>query len=196
MTERVFREVIDDATYNPQYPQNNVNMDVVNVEMVLKQWETYQKVTQVLLDDSDYQKIGNQRFKKKSAWRKYMRAFNISTTILEKEIKHDEDGRVVEANFLVKAISPDGRSAEGFGNCSIKERRFSKPNHDIPATAMTRAVNRAVSDLIGAGEVSAEEINHDDIRGNGCVTRRKMSKNDPLPSEEVDELIRTVERDV
>jgi hypothetical protein len=58
----------------------------------------------------------------------------------------------------VKAISPDGRYAEGFGNCSKFERGFTKHNHDIPSTAMTRAINRAVSDLIGAGEVSAEEI--------------------------------------
>lgn len=35
---------------------------------------------------------------------------------------------------------------------------FSKPQHDIPATASTRALNRAMSDLFGFGEVSAEEV--------------------------------------
>lgn len=35
---------------------------------------------------------------------------------------------------------------------------FSKPQHDLPATAATRAQNRACSDLFGFGEVSAEEV--------------------------------------
>lgn len=35
---------------------------------------------------------------------------------------------------------------------------FSKPDHDVPATAMTRATNRACADLFGLGEVSAEEV--------------------------------------
>lgn len=39
---------------------------------------------------------------------------------------------------------------------------FSSAEHDIPATAMTRATNRACSDLFGMGEVSAEEINDRD----------------------------------
>jgi hypothetical protein len=138
-------------------PVNTLHTDV-NVERAVEQWKTYQKLTHVLLIDSDYQKIGGRLFKKKSAWRKYMRAFNISTTVLEKDITRDKSGRVIDANFLVKAMSPDGRFAEGFGNCSKFERGFQKHNHDIPSTAMTRAINRAVSDLIGAGEVSAEEI--------------------------------------
>ena len=44
------------------------------------------------------------------------------------------------------------------GNCSRQEGNKAHPNHDIPATAMTRATNRAIADLIGAGEVTAEEI--------------------------------------
>jgi hypothetical protein len=35
-----------------------------------------------------------------------------------------------------------------------------KADHDCEATAATRATNRAISDLIAAGEVSAEEIDH------------------------------------
>ena len=53
---------------------------------------------------------------------------------------------------------PTGRYADGWGNCSRQEGNKAHPNHDIPATAMTRATNRAIADLIGAGEVTAEEI--------------------------------------
>lgn len=106
-----------------------------------------------------------------------MRAFRLSDTVLEKEIIKDEEGRVNEASFLVKVWSPDGRSAEGWGNCSIFEnRRFSKVNHDIPSTAMTRAINRAVSDLIGAGEVSAEEM-----EGTKNTKPRPKPKSKPKP---------------
>ena len=38
------------------------------------------------------------------------------------------------------------------------KKHFSKPRHDIPATAETRAKNRAAADLFGMGEVSAEEV--------------------------------------
>lgn len=39
-----------------------------------------------------------------------------------------------------------------------KQAHFSNPQHDIPATAFTRASNRAKADLFGSGEVSAEEV--------------------------------------
>lgn len=39
-----------------------------------------------------------------------------------------------------------------------KNSHFSNPQHDIPATAFTRASNRAKADLFGMGEVSAEEV--------------------------------------
>ena len=42
-----------------------------------------------------------------------------------------------------------------------KQQHFSNPQHDIPATAFTRASNRAKADLFGMGEVSAEEVSGD-----------------------------------
>jgi hypothetical protein len=47
---------------------------------------------------------------------------------------------------------------EDVGACSHSERRFSKPEHDIIATAATRAHNRATSDLVGMGEVTSDEM--------------------------------------
>jgi hypothetical protein len=38
------------------------------------------------------------------------------------------------------------------GGCDSLEKRYSKPNHDIPATAETRAKNRACADLLGMKE--------------------------------------------
>lgn len=36
-----------------------------------------------------------------------------------------------------------GRFSDGWGSCERREKRFLKPNHDIPSTAETRAKNKA-----------------------------------------------------
>lgn len=140
----------------------------VDVERALDDWKAYQELTEKLLVKSDYQIIPSKnngkprRFKKKSAWRKYRNAFRVTTEIVDREILKDKQGRVQEATFIVRATSPRGDSTEAYGSCARIERTFSKPNHDIPSTAQTRATNRAISDLIGAGEVSAEEMTFDE----------------------------------
>ena len=82
------------------------NNQIVDVEGALTEWENYQELTRRLLDANDYQQIGDRRFKKKQAWRKYMRAFNISTRVVDKEIIKDDRGRVTEASFIVRAWTP------------------------------------------------------------------------------------------
>ena len=135
------------------------NTQLVDVDGALKEWENYQELTEKLLVPEDYQKFKDgKKFKKKSAWRKYSKAFRLSDEILEKEIIKDDKGRVKEASFVVRVWGKDGRETIGFGNASKFEHPFTKPNHDIPSTAHTRAKNRAISDYIGAGEVSAEEM--------------------------------------
>lgn len=157
----------------------------IPVEQAVKDWEQYQDLCRRLLDEADYQTIGVKRFRKKSGWRKLARAFNITDEIVASSIQRDDGGRVISAEFTIKATAPNGRSADGWASCSIAERghdedilddyngveckgpcdgrkHFSLPDHTIPATAHTRAKNRAISDLIGAGEVSAEEIEGDE----------------------------------
>lgn len=148
----------------------------------------YQRVCAHLLDDSDYQQIRGGRFRKKSGWRKLATAFAIKLELLDKQIERDDGGVIRRAEFTVRAIAPNGRYVDGWGLCDRYERccepgckkggqhqhcgrspsngkgtcrgwtHFSKPEHDIPATAHTRANNRASSDLFGMGEVSAEEV--------------------------------------
>jgi hypothetical protein len=127
-----------------------------------------------LLDDDDYQNIRGKRYKKKSAWRKLAAAFNVSDTLLEETTKRNEDGRIVRATISVRATAPNGRSTEGLGVASIYERPFNNPEHDIPATAHTRAKNRAFSDLFGLGEVSAEEMTDEAAPTSGLGRRRQQ----------------------
>lgn len=148
-----------------------------NVDAALEEWEAYQLFTEKLLDESDYQDIRGKKFKKKSAWRKYARAFNISTTIVEKIIMRDEKGRVTGAEFTVRATLPNGRFVEAWGSCSKREGAKSHPDHDIPATAQTRATNRAIADLIGAGEVTAEEMMSENRSNAFANAKAKTKKN-------------------
>jgi hypothetical protein len=114
-----------------------------------------------VLEKSDFQRIGVRDFPKKSAWRKLAVAFNVSCSYLERNYHRDEDGNIVSAEVVARATAPNGRYMDGLGVCHRNERKYSKPEHDIPATAATRATNRACADLFGMGEVSAEEVTDD-----------------------------------
>ena len=127
---------------------------------VVAAFKEYQKACEALLTQDDYQAISGRKFKKKSAWRKIATAFGISTSIVKSTIVYDDDGRIHHAEFTVRATAPNGRTMEGWGGASVVDRDFSH-DQDVAATAQTRATSRAISDLIGAGEVSAEEMADD-----------------------------------
>lgn len=160
---------VSDAT-----PVASNTFEMVDVESAKAFMDNYQQVVEALLDDKDYQKMGKNKFKKKSAWRKLQTAFNISDDIVKEKTEVDENNQIISSKFYVKATLPNGRSSVGVGVCSIFDKitkkdatqpsnfvlrnRFNNAEHDVPSTAHTRAKSRAISDLIGAGEVSAEEL--------------------------------------
>lgn len=151
-------------------------------------FQEYVELTAALLKPSDYQTYTDKgqikRFKKKSAWRKLRRFYGFNLELREERIGHRHDKNscprilipgeqdcgcpTVYARYVVRATDPrTGQYVDGIGISSLtemKNRIFTKPDHEIPATAYTRAANRAISDIIGAGEDSAEEV-----RGSGAI---------------------------
>ena len=133
--------------------------DLVDPEGAKAYWENYEDVVNAILTKDDYQ--GTQ-FKKKSAYRKLATAFQFSDEVVKEDIIKDDKGRVVTAEFHVKATAKNGRFAIGVGMCSLYDKinkkdrtepsefelrkRFSNPDHDIISTAHTRAKNRAIAD--------------------------------------------------
>jgi hypothetical protein len=121
----------------------------------------YDQACLSLIGPNDVQQEGNRSFKKKSAWRKLARHFSISTEVVRVE-REMIDG-VFLATAVVRARGPWGQSAESIGACGQDEAtgRRTITLADAMATAETRATNRAVSNLIAMGEVSAEEMPSD-----------------------------------
>jgi hypothetical protein len=140
----------------------------LNVEEQTAAMAEHQAMLRGVLDDSDYQGAGGgKRFVKKSGWRKIATAYSLSLEVVPGTDKVDraEDGSVERASVWVRATAPNGRFAEGDGYCDVAEERFSgnrgnktKLENDLRGTASTRATNRAISNLVGMGDVSAEEM--------------------------------------
>ena len=105
--------------------------------------------------------IQGKKFRKKSYWRAIATAFNLTVTLTsEQRTKQDDDwGWIV----IYSAEASNGRRADGDGSCFASEKIDREGNiiatvHNVRAHAHTRAYNRAVSNLVGFGEVSAEEM--------------------------------------
>ncbi len=129
---------------------------VSSIEKIADQFKLYEQLKQSLLVKSDLVTIRWKTFIKKSWYRKLATAFWISIDITT-ENKEEIDWWFVR-HITAKAIAPNGRFSTCCASCSSKEKDFNKLENDVRATAQTRASNRAISDLIGAWEVSAEEI--------------------------------------
>lgn len=125
----------------------------------------YQQLCRAILKDSDYQTAERgKKFVKKSGWRKIATYYGLSVEIISLDIDRDDNGLPLRATVVARATAPNGRVSDGDGYCSADESRFNrqqgrqKLENDLRATATTRAKNRAISDLVGMGEVSAEEV--------------------------------------
>mgnify|MGYP001570458946 CR=1 FL=1 len=168
-------------------PRTGIVLPAVDTEGAVAAWNTYVALCKAVIGPEDIQKTYDGDFRKKSAFRKLARFYDLTDKVAGSEIQRDDRGRPIFAAFTVRATAPNGREAEGYHECHLSERccpalesdqcdraKFNKKHKcclptcsgwshwshpgDIPATAHTRAKNRAISDLIGAGEVSAEEV--------------------------------------
>ncbi|KAH9325590.1 hypothetical protein KI387_005768, partial [Taxus chinensis] len=106
-------------------------------------FKNYQNTAMSILEKTDYISMQGKPFIKKSGWRKIAFFFNISFEIKDKTIQLDQNSNVLRAEFVIRASMQGGRFSDSWGSCDRGEKRFSKPNHDIPSTAETRAKTRA-----------------------------------------------------
>lgn len=144
----------------PQDTTSQISLKPIqSVEAIVDAYHEYNKLKQMLLTENDYQIIKWKSCIKKSGFRKLACAFWISTEITRENRINFEKHFVYEVTC--RATAPNGRFVEACASCSSIEKDFAHLENDVRATAQTRASNRAISDLIGWGEVSAEELSDD-----------------------------------
>jgi len=117
----------------------------------------YQELKAKIVEPEDIQLIQGKKFLKKSYWRRIAKFFGVSLS-LDKEWKEPNEDGTTTFYATITALAPNGQSCVGDGACNTGEKGLEKTDHNSRAIAMTRAKNRAISDLVGGGEVSAEEV--------------------------------------
>ena len=125
--------------------------------------DNLQSIMQAVLDDSDYANIKGRKARKRSGFAKLRRVFCISVETLEEGWEPLGDGDF-GYRVSVRATFPDGRHEDGDGYCDsieMAQGNIAPSRHNVRAKAVTRAKNRATADLLGTGEVSAEEYGPD-----------------------------------
>lgn len=122
----------------------------------------YEALKAAIVRPDDVQRIQGRDFLKKAFWRRVATCFGLSLELVREARGFDESGHLYYS-VIYRAVAPNGRSMESDGYCSTAEKgREGWPEHNVRATAHTRAKNRAISDLVGGGEVSAEEMQDED----------------------------------
>jgi len=133
-----------------------------NVSMAKQAMIQFEQIkTEILNNDTDIVMIERKKYIKRRGWRKIALAFNVTTEIKKIEREKIDDKYIVRVTAIAKA--PNGRISEEVGISDSGE--FEKGRlkgkgtyHNIESKAVTRAINRAISNLVGGGELSAEEI--------------------------------------
>ena len=134
--------------------------DVVDMQQRLDHYRAIQAQLDQALPDC-VMKIQGKTFRKKSYWRAIATAFNLSVEVQEE--RREQLGDDVVWFISATATAPGGRTMTGDGACAFSEKKGAMAtDHNVRSHAITRAKNRAISDLVGFGEVSAEEINHEE----------------------------------
>ncbi len=136
--------------------------------------QMFQELKANLLSTTDYVTINGKPYIKRSGYRKFALAFNITDEIIKEDKEVHEQTGAITWTIHVKASAASGRSCVGVAKCTTTEKTFSHPDHDSYATAHTRAKNRAISDLIGSGEVSAEEMAAQDANSKAAQLFKKV----------------------
>ena len=151
------RAIPTEETHLPSLYKADIVRPAISAQAALQAWNEFQSLKTAVLSTSDLHLIQGKSFVKKSGWRKFATFYNLTDKIVDEQKIENTDGTYT---WKIKAecIAPNGRITEGVAMCNSKEKSGARQEHDCYTTAHTRAKNRAISDMIAAGEVSAEEM--------------------------------------
>lgn len=149
----------------------------VDVDQAVEVFNKFTDFKKKLLSADDFLYIGSDgkptdkkkasaEYIKKSGWRKFSTVFNLDCQILHKsrEIYEDPEGVYYVWAYSVRVTAPNGRFQDAEGCATSRDPFFTKGGKAIPEEkdimlkSQTVAFNRAISDLIGGGAKTAEEL--------------------------------------
>ena len=174
---------------------------LVNPQEAVEAFNQYQQLKQALRGQGDFGEFTDGKGNKKEAptkqWRsKLTRFFGITCELISEQREDLPDGSfVIKARY--RAIAPNGMSMEGDGACWSETKKGGKGDlyHNTISHAHTRAKNRAVLELVGFGEVSAEEIEDDGEGTPRTTTARVANKSDEMMTDAQHNKIRALIQD-
>ena len=169
--EEVKPEAIQPVTAPTIQPQSGLVAPVCSIEKAIEIFKKFEEAKRRVLTKNDIMWIGDDGaptiegqgtpYIKRSGWRKLARFFGLSWSIEDvKEIK-TENGYLYQAK--VKIWHPAGASVEAVGVATSEDKFFTKGGRreankgNVLMKAITVALNRGISDILGSGEVSGEE---------------------------------------
>ena len=153
-------------------------VDPAMMEEAIRAYTAIQQTIDRALPDC-IMRIQGKAFRKKNYWRAVTTAFNLTVECAAEKWENFDGEWCCDVTY--RATAPNGRAAFGDGSCSFREKKGAQATrHNVRSHAHTRAYNRAVSNLVGFGEVSAEEVerNHEEERPEP-PPRREAPRPDP-----------------
>jgi len=165
-------EAIQPATAPTIQPQSGLVAPVCSIEDSIRIFKAFEEAKKRILSKNDIMWIGDDGrptaegegtpYIKRSGWRKLARFFGLSWNIENvKKIKMENGGYMYQAK--VKIWHPAGASVEAEGVATSEDKFFTKGGRreanegNVLMKAITVAINRGISDILGSGEVSGEE---------------------------------------
>jgi len=161
---KVIEERIPSEQLFPQsqsiMPVREFDRPLVKLEEAIAAWEQYQGLINALIKANDIVVVNNVQKAKKSGINKIAKFFGYSCEIIrayKENVTGPQGGRGFVWRVWARAIARNGQFRVAGAACSSAERRFAHLEHDVLATAETRAKKRAIEELAGMGELELIE---------------------------------------
>lgn len=154
-------------------------MPLANASQAAAAIDAYETLKTAIVRPDDIQVIQGRNFLKKSFWRRIAACFGLSLEMVGEERLLLDGKLAYRATY--RAIAPNGRTMDGDGMC-MQGEKGQMIEHNIRAIAHTRAKNRAISDIVGGGEVSAEEMQDEDAPAPRQNAPQRPAAQTPAPA--------------
>ena len=135
---------------------------IVDLKQLWDAWNQFIEIKRQLLDDKNcYDEIGGEKQMNRTGATRLATAFGLSIEQVrtdEVDIK-DGDGKATDHRFVARVrVSKGARYVDGIGSCRVSEieagpkASYSQREHFAMSKAGTRALKRAIADIVGGTE--------------------------------------------